>query len=440
MASAKTSPDLCVIGASEAGLAVCLGAVALGATCWLVDDGASDGLRNPDLALATLARVATSDSDTAWQTLARALAGAAAERRHARFAALNVRILRGTASFLDPKILDCGDTRVTARRFVVATGGFQPSWRLADGLAPGVRLSVADLCRLRKTPAAVLVVGGGAEAVAAAQSLARLGSRVTLATAAVLPDLDPELVARLKPHLHRDGISIVDATLHLVRPSRLGAVAAFSNGLTLEVPHLLLAETPHPALAALEPAKAGLTLAGRGLTLDLTLRTSKPHIFAVGRAAGARSTAEGVAQAGMVLRAALTPLPGRLKPALTPLVAATRPEIAQVGRLGRRDGDRAFRTPLPSAGGDATGGMLKVVTDRRGRVVGAGLIGPDVREMLPFWSLAVARGLTLADLGDVVAPTASVSESLRAIAIQDLARRLASPWVRQGLRMVRRLG
>lgn len=439
MASADTNPDLCVIGASEAGLAVCLGAVALGVSCCLVDDGEPDGLRNPDLALATLARAANhEDRESAWLSVARALARAAAERRHARFAALNIRILRGTARFLDPATLDCAGTRITARRFVIATGGCQPSWRLAESLGPGVRLSVADLCRVRTTPAAVLVVGGSAEAVAAAQSLARLGSRVTLAIDPLLPGFDPELATRLDPQLRRDGLSILDARLQLVRPRSGGASATFSNGATIDTPHLLLAEAPRPAVEALDPTQASLALCNGTLKLDASLRTSKPHIFAVGRAAGARSTAEGVAQAGHVLRAALTPVPGRLKPEAMPLVTATRPEIAQVGRLDGGAGTRVFRTPLSSPEPGAAGSLLKVVTDRRGRVIGAGLVGREVRDLLPFWSLAVSRGLTLADLGDVVPPSPSASESLRAIVVQDLARRLSSPWARHALRVMRR--
>ncbi|MBE7219968.1 MAG: NAD(P)/FAD-dependent oxidoreductase, partial [Caulobacteraceae bacterium] len=406
----------------------------------LIDDGESDGTRNPDVALATLARLAAASGKGSeiGPALSRSLAAAAAERRLARFAAMNIRILRGMGRFLDAATVAVGDERVKARRFVIATGGRQPSWRWAEDLASGVRLSLADLCRLRTAPEAVLVLGGSAEAVSAAQSLARLGSRVTLVAEALLPGYDPELLGRLEPRLRRDGIAVLRGTLERAQATPSGALATLSDGTTLTVPHLLFAEAPHPALAPLDPERAGLALRDGALVLDAALRTSKPHIFAVGRVAGARSTAEGTAQAAHVLRAALMPVAGRLKPEMVPLVAVTRPEIAQVGRLVADAGTRAFRTPLPSHA-DEAGGLLKVVVDRRGRIIGAGLAGSGAPDLLPFWSLAIARGLTLTDLRDAIPPSPSAAESLRAIVVQDLAWRLASPWVRHALRVARRL-
>ena len=446
MSSPQADPDLCVIGGSEAGLAACLGAVALGLSCVLVDDGDPSGLTNPDLALAALAEATAEPGRRAeaWQIMVQALARAASERRHARFAAMNVRLVRGTGRFIDATTLSAGDQVIRARRFFIATGGQQPAWRLAAALPAGTRLRVADLARREQPPRDILIVGGGVQAVAAAQSLARLGSRVTLAADALLPDIDPELKASLAARLNRDGVIVLPGHLQMVRDVAGRAEATLSTGAQITAAELLLAEESLPALQDLDVANAGLRLEGDKLVLDAGLRNSRRHILAIGRAAGARSSQEGVAQAGHALRTAFLPVPTRFKAHLVPLVTATDPQIAIVGRPCASGEGRVWRSPLAHTGGSAlrgdTEGQVKIWTDRRDRVCCAGLVGSNVRELISFWTLAIAQGLTLAQVGEVVVPTPSLSESTRAIAVQDLARRLSSPMVRRGLRAARWFG
>ena len=446
MSSPQVDPDLCVIGGSEAGLAACLGAVALGLSCVLVDDGDPSGLTNPDLALVALAD-ATAEPEChaeAWPRVAGALSRAAPDRRHARFAALNVRLVRGTGRFIDGATLRAGDQIIRARRFFIATGGRQPAWRLTAALPTGRRLVIADLARLEQPPRDVLIVGGGMQAISAAQSLARLGSRVTLAADALLPDLDPELVAPLKARLRQDGVTMLPGHLQMVRDVAGRAEATLSTGTQITATRLLLADESRPALQALDVGNAGLSMNGDNLRLDAGLRTSRRHILAIGRAAGARSSQAGVAQAGHALRSAFLPLPTRFKAPLVALVTATHPQIASVGRPCASGEGRVWRAPLAHTGGAAlsgdTDGQIKVWTDRRGRVCGAGLVGSNVRDLIPFWTLTVARGLTLAQVGEVVPPTPSLSESIRAIAVQDLARRLGTPMVRRVVRAARWFG
>ncbi|MDX7950674.1 FAD-dependent oxidoreductase [Lichenihabitans sp. Uapishka_5] len=446
MSSTQDRPDLCVIGASEAGLAACLGAVALGLSCVLVDDGDQSGYRNPDLTLAMLARAAADPARhaAAWTGLAQALAAAAPDRSHARFGALNVRLLRGRARFIDAATLQVGDATLRARRVFIATGGIQPSHRLAAGLPQGACLTVADVGQWRERPRAVLVVGGGLEALSIAQSLARLGSRVTLMSDALLPDVDPELAAPLLAQLRQDGVTIVPGPLQGVEASPGGVEARLPDGTSIEATHLILAEAWRPALEALDLARAGVATNAQGLVLDAGLRTSRRTILAIGRAAGAGSSPEGIMQAGHALKTAFTPVPGRLRPECVPVVSATLPEIATVGRLPAAAAARIWRWPLSQTGGALLAvdrdGSLKVVTDRHGRILWVGLVGSEVRELISFWSLAIARNLTLADLGDVLAPLPSRSEAHRAIVVQEIGRRLASPWVRRALNVMRRLG
>ena len=446
MPRTEAIPDLCIIGASEAGLAACLGAVALGLSCVLVDDGDPSGLDNPDLLLATLAHAAAEPAGRveAWRSVRKALAQAAPERRHARFAAMNVRIVRGIARFGDATTLLSGGETIRARRFFIATGGVQPGWDSVEALPPEARPSITDLARLDDAPRDMLVVGGGPRAVSAAQSLARLGTRVTLAAPTLLPGFDPELAAPLVAGLRRDGVQLRSTLLQAAHPAPGGITARFADGTGMVASHLLLAEDGRPALKALDLERAGVAREDGSLVLDAGLRTTRRHILAVGRAAGAASSAEGIAQAGHALRAAFLPVPQRFRAELVPSVTATQPQIATVGRVMEGTGALVWRWPLEQTGGGAlfgtSEGQIKVTTDRRGRILHAGLVGPQVRDLVPFWTLALSRGLTLGQLAGMAVPVPSLSEAVRSIAVQDLGRRLGSPWVRRMLQAARWLG
>ena len=121
-----------------------------------------------------------------------------------------------------------------------------------------------------------------------------------------------------------------------------------------------------------------------------------------------------------------------------PRHVATQPALAQVGL----DSTRALRsdqlvlranlaeTDAAQAIG-APSGAVRLVANRNGAVLGAGVVGPGAGELAALLALAMARGLPLSDLGRLALPEASLAATLVDLAGQHLAQQPRASWARR---------
>jgi pyruvate/2-oxoglutarate dehydrogenase complex dihydrolipoamide dehydrogenase (E3) component len=87
-----------------------------------------------------------------------------------------------------------------------------------------------------------------------------------------------------------------------------------------------------------------------------------------------------------------------------------------------------------------TRGHIKVVTDRRGRILGATIVGAQAGELITTWTLAIAQRLNIRAFAGIVVPYPTLSEIGKRAAIDYFAPGLTSPWVRRIIRWLRKLG
>src|SRR5262249_47714926 len=200
---------------------------------------------------------------------------------------------------------------------------------------------------------------------------------------------------------------------------------------------------------ALDVVRARISTTRLGITADHRLRTTNRRVYAIGDALGGpHSTDLARHQASLVVRNALFRQPMRRNPALVPRVVRTDPELAQVGlteaearRTGRihvlrwpfRENDRA------QAEGELRG-HIKVMTDRRGKVLGATIVGPRTGELIATWSLAVGQRLDIAALAGMVVPTSTLAEIGKRAAATYLSARGPSRWLLRIGALLRRFG
>lgn len=447
--------DLCIIGGGEAGFSAAVAAAALGVRVTLIDDGVSDAVpTNDELVCAVLQREGharlrsgAAADDRAWiDALRTALERAAPDRRLVRLSAMNIHVLRGRAGFADPDTVVVEGRTVRARRFFIASGSEQAVMRNAD---QGRILSLRTVPRLTSLPAPLLVIGGDRKSVSVAQSFRRLGAAVTLDLAGgMLPEIDPELALPLHAALVRDGVVLRDAEQPpRGRDTQSGFVA--ERGEAPDTAPSVFLPSASPALADLRLDRAGVTVTRDGrLVLTPALRTTNARVYAIGSVTGAGSPQAVQAQVGTVLKAAFLRLPVRYSPAPIPVCVATDPAIATVGldeATARTRGEvRVWRWPFAETSAAwsraGTSGHVKVITDRRGRVLGAGLVGAEAADLIGFWALALQRKLTLGQLADTPLPVPSASEAFRRVAILHTATRLQNPWFKRALALVNRLG
>jgi len=461
--------DICVIGGSSAGLAVAIGAALLGVPVALVEPGLPGADGAEALARATLLGVAARlqaarrtpgleidpaiDLAAIQHHIADTVGAASAANGADRLRALGIHLIEGRAQFLAPDRIatDGSPHLLTARRFVIASSGTARIPEIA-GLEDVPFLTQASLMALNRLPAHLAILGGSADALELAQAYRRLGCAVTLiAEGTLLPDQDPELIDLLRIRLQAEGVRVLtDTPVDRIARNGAGILLTLGPSETVTASDLLIAAGRRAELDGLDLATAGVRGGPHRLPVDGRLRTSNRRIHAVGDAIGDNGGAQdGTAQAGIVLRTLLFRQQARFDPMAVPRVARTDPGLAQIGATERQarqtagavtilrcplhDNDRARADGVPH-------GLVKAVTDRKGRILGAGILAPDADELIQVWQLAIAQHMKIGAIAGLVPAYPTLGEVSKRAAGSFFAPRLLGARTRKLVRWLAMLG
>ena len=440
------TPDICVIGGGSGGLSVAAAAASFGVRVVLVERGRMGGdCLNygcvPSKALIAAAKqahimrngaafgIADVEPEIDYRAVHRhvheVIAAIAPNDSVERFTALGVRVIQAEGRFVDRRTLLAGEFEIRARRFVVATGS-RPTIPAIPGLDTVDYLTNETIFDLTRRPGHLIVVGGGAVGMELAQAYRRLGSKVTVIEAArALGAQEPELAAIVLKQMREEGVAIhelakADAVERRGRTGIRLHVRTEDNPLVVDGTHLLLAAGRTANIAGLDLEKAGVACDTRGPKVDDRLRTGNRRIYAIGDASGSlQFTHVANYHAGLVIRAMLFRLPAREKRQIIPQAIFTDPEIARVGLTEEEaaKGGKAIRVlRWPYAENDRarterrTSGHIKLVTDAKGRILGAAIVGADAAELIAIWGLAIARNMKVHDIAGMVMPYPTMSE------------------------------
>jgi pyruvate/2-oxoglutarate dehydrogenase complex dihydrolipoamide dehydrogenase (E3) component len=469
------TPDICVIGAGSGGLSVAAAAAAFGVPVVLIEKAEMGGdcLNTgcvPSKALLAAAKHAAQIRDG--EKFGVSAQGAAVDFRQVhshvhrviaaivpvdseeRFTGLGVRVIRAAARFKDRHTVVAGEFEIRARRFVVATGS-KAAVPPIPGLDTVPYLTNETIFDLTKLPQHLMVIGGGPIGIELAQAFRRLGSDVTVLEAAQpLAKDDPECAGLVLDSLARDGVTIRAGVKvgHVARQGDSIAVTLSANGKdeTVEGSHLLVATGRKATTDGLGLDLAGIETDRKGIVTDARLRTSNRRVYAVGDVAGRlQFTHAANYYAGIVIRNALFRLPAKANDDVVPWVTYTEPELAQTGLTENQARKRGIKVRIvrwPYHDNDRaqaerqTRGHIKVVTDRRGRILGATIVGAQAGELITTWTLAIAQRLNIRAFAGIVVPYPTLSEIGKRAAIDYFAPGLTSPWVRRIIRWLRKLG
>ena len=341
-----------------------------------------------------------------------------------RFEGLGVTVIQAEGRFVGHDQIQAGDRLITARRMVIATGSSAvvPPIPGIDGVPVLTNETIFDL---ETVPEHLIIIGGGPIGIEMAQAHRHLGARVTvLEMAAIMPRDDPELVDILRTTLIRDGVDIVEG-ITVSRVERAGEGVAAIIGKDgaesrIEGTHLLVAAGRRANVDGLDLDRADIAHSPRGIEVDARLRTTNRKVFAIGDVAGGyQFTHVAGYHAGIVIRNALFRMPAKADMSAVPWVTYTAPELAQVGlteEAARRAG-HAFRIlRWPFAENDraqaegTTDGFVKVVVTPKGRILGAGIVGPHAGDLIQTWVLALSQKIKIGAVAQMIAPYPTLGE------------------------------
>jgi len=471
----KLAPDICVIGGGPGGLSVAAAAAAFGVPTVLIEhrkmggDCLNTGCVPSKALLAAAKRAQAMRSAGAFGLDGKNVVNFAKVHDHVqgvvaavapadsaqRFTGLGVQVICGHGKFLDRNAIIVEDVEIRARRFVIATGS-TPAVPPIPGLDNGVYLTNETIFDLKERPEHLIIIGGGSVGLEMAQAFRRLGSSVTVLEAQQpLANDDPECVAILLDGLEREGVVIRTGVnvIGIVRAGNVVTATIETDGAeqTITGSHLLVAAGRTPTIDGLGLDVAGIRYDHSGIVVNRKLKTTNRRVYAIGDCAAGhpRLTHSANYHAGLVIRNALFRLPVRANKSAVPSATYTEPELAHTGlteaqararqikiRIARwpySDNDRA-QTERDSRG------HIKVITTTRGKIVGATIVGAQAGELIATWALAIAQGLNIRALANVVLPYPTLSEVGKRAAIDYFTPSLTGPWVRRIIAWMRIFG
>jgi pyruvate/2-oxoglutarate dehydrogenase complex dihydrolipoamide dehydrogenase (E3) component len=474
--TATATPDLCVIGAGSGGLSAAAGAAQLGASVVLIEKHKMGGdCLNygcvPSKSLLAAAKRAQMMRDAGPfgikavepgidhrlvnEHVKSVIAAIAPNDSVERFTGLGVRVILGAGKFKDKSTVEVNGEAIKARRFVIATGS-SPAIPPIPGLDKISYFTNETIFDVNYRIGHLIVIGGGPIGLELAQAHRRLGSEVTvIESLAPLWRDDPELAGVVVNRLRDEGVRILDhARVERVEPFGQNVQVVFTKdgrSYSIDGTHLLIATGRTPNVEGLNLEAAGVKFDRSGIAVNNGLRTSNSRIYAIGDVAGKlQFTHVAGYHASVVVKNALFKWPASADHSGLPRVTYTEPELAQVGltedeaRKQHGSSLRVLRWPFHendrAQAERVTGGFLKVIATKSGRILGAGAAGHNAGEIIQLWSLAMQGGINMRAMASYVAPYPTIAEVNKRAAVTYFLPSLANPLIRSVIGWVARLG
>jgi dihydrolipoamide dehydrogenase len=365
----------------------------------------------------------------AWKDLAVKRTGAGGNRRY--YESQGISTFNDTAHFLSPNEITVNRRHLSASNFLIATGS---SWVIPDitGLDNIKYLTPRTILEEIRPPKSLLIIGGGDTGVEIAQLMATFGTKVYIAEKAgrLLPHRDSEVGELMERVLsEQKGVTVLTHSRVLsVEKDGLAKKAIISRADTeksIRIDEVLVAAGRVPTVD-LGLENAGVKYTAKGIDVNNYLQTNVKHIFAAGDVLGHGNNThtallESRVVANNILRRA------KISPdyTATPEIVFTNPGVASVGLSE----DDCLKRDLPinkaiaplniiarSNTSDFRDGFVKIITDKKGVILGSSIVAPHAGEMVHELALAVKYGLTAAQVADTPHAFLSWSEAVRVAA------------------------
>jgi pyruvate/2-oxoglutarate dehydrogenase complex dihydrolipoamide dehydrogenase (E3) component len=326
-------------------------------------------------------------------------------------------LIRSRARFVDPHTIELADgRRLSGRRFLIATGS-RVSVPPIPGLAATPSWTSDEVLDLGFVPKSVIVIGCGIVGCELAQYLRRMGAEVTMIqrNRRILRKYSPKASAVVLRAFRDEGMRVFTGSrLRRISGGKAEVAVEFEQDgktRTVRARHLFNALGREPNTAGLGLAAAGVKTDAKGrVRINRWQQTSQPHIYAAGDVCGPHEIVHlAVAQGELAARHAFRRKEAKpVDEQLLLTVVFTDPPLASLGQSEetlrqKKIPYHAASYPFDDHGKsilmEAKYGFVKVLAEpRRGRILGAEIVGADAGELIHCFSGPLAMRATVFDL------------------------------------------
>ncbi|HZK83393.1 MAG TPA: dihydrolipoyl dehydrogenase [Desulfosporosinus sp.] len=334
--------------------------------------------------------------------------------------AANIRVIKGWGEFNEVGRLSVttenGVELIGVENVVLANGSVPIRIPIPGADLPGV-LTSEELLEENELPKRLVVIGGGVIGLEFASIYRSFGVHITVVEMlpTLLPTIDEEIPKRLTPLLKRSGMEIFTKTaVKGIRQEGDNLIVQVEDGKGVrDIPanRVLLSTGRRPNLRGIDTEKLGLETEKKVIKVNAQMQTNLPHVYAIGDLVGGIMLAHVASAEGIVAAEHIAGRSVEMSYKAIPSAIFTYPEIASVGFTEQElkaSGTiyRVSKFPF-SANGKALAlgeslGLVKILADQEGVIVGACIMGPQASSLIPELVLAVEKGLRAEDVARTV--------------------------------------
>lgn len=329
-----------------------------------------------------------------------------------------ITLIQGTGKFTSPYTVEiqteAGIKAVTFEQAIIAAGSHPTQIPVFPNDDPRLWNST-DALELKEIPKKLLIVGGGIIGLEMATVYHALGSEISVVELMdqIIPGCDKDLVTPLFRRIKKQYKNIWLET-------RVAGIESHKEGLKVSFEGkgapdsalfdaVLVAVGRRPNGKLIDADSAGVTVNEMGfIPVDKQQRTNVPHIFAIGDIVGNPMLAHKATYEGKIAAEVAAGLKAGFDALTIPAVAYTDPEITWMGLTENQANEQGIsydKAVFPwAASGRSLSlgrkeGLTKILCDKEtGRILGAGMVGPNAGELIAEAVLALEMG---ADAEDV---------------------------------------
>ena len=358
-----------------------------------------------------------------------------------KFRKLGIEVIEGSAQLAGNGAVEVNGRTLVAKDIVIATGA-RTAVPPVDGLQESGFLDHVSFLEQDALPQSILILGGGYIGIEFAQIFARFGSRVTVIEMMdeIVNKEDAAVIAAVREIVAAEGIELFTGwAVKSVRRDGTRKVARIEqkNGASREltIDEVFVASGRRGNTENLGLETAGVHVERSWIVVDRFLQTTAPRIWACGDVhGGMQFTHVAAYEAVKLVRNMLFPGKSAVDYSDIPWALYTDPEVAHIGmteaeaREKQGDDVRVYQVPMADvdrAVVDRTpAGLLKIVCDRKGRILGAHALCANASTVIEEVVLARRKGLKIGDLAQRISSYPSLADGVQkaaALYYQDVA-------------------
>lgn len=334
-----------------------------------------------------------------------------------------VKTIAGHACFENSNSIIVNGEVITSEYFIIATGSrsFIPPF-IDMGKTAEVMTSTEAL-NVDHVPDSIVIIGGGVIGIEFAYLFHKLGSKVTVLELMdnILPMVDEEVSDLVKRNLERQGVTIITgAKVEKIEGNTL-SYQLYEGNNTVDADTFLVSVGRLPNTEGLNAEMLGLKMEKGAIGTDCGLRTNIENIYAIGDVNGKSMLAHTAEHEGIIAVENILGGKEEINYEHIPSCIYLEPEVASIGMTEAQAreayGDIRIGRFLMAANAKSlvecdSEGMIKVILDQHGKIIGAHLFCQHATDMIAEVSTAMTLGANARDIIKAVHPHPTVSEAI----------------------------